>query len=64
MSLQESMEEYERRRIRALAMGGPDKLARRRQAGMLNARQRVDYLVDPGSFLEWFPPYFRFNLIH
>ena len=28
---------YEARKAKALAMGGPEKLARRRQAGILNA---------------------------
>src|SRR3546814_13746878 len=46
------MEEDERRRQKALAMGGPEKLERRRNAGLLNARERIDYLVDKGSFLE------------
>ncbi len=46
------MREYERRLARALAMGSPEKLARRRQAGWLDARQRIDYLCDPGSFIE------------
>ncbi len=44
--------ELERRRNAAMAMGGGDKLARRRQAGILNARERVDHLVDEGSFQE------------
>lgn len=46
------IEELERRRERAMAMGGPEKLAKRRSQGVLNARERVDYLVDPGSFIE------------
>jgi len=44
--------EYEERRRRAMAMGGPEKLARRTAAGVLNARERVDYLCDRGSFIE------------
>jgi acetyl-CoA carboxylase carboxyltransferase component len=44
--------EYERRRARALAMGGEKKLALRREQGILDARERIDRLVDPGSFLE------------
>ena len=31
------------RRKRALAMGGPEKLKRRRDAGLLNARERIDH---------------------
>jgi len=45
-------EEYERRLAAATAMGGPEKLARRRESGLLNARERIDTISDPGSFLE------------
>src|ERR1043165_7777356 len=33
-------------------MGGPEKLAKRKAEGVLNARERIDYLVDAGSFIE------------
>ena len=46
------MTEYETRRQKALAMGGEEKLGKRRAAGMLHARERIDYLVDKDSFLE------------
>jgi len=46
------LRDYEQRLDRALAMGGPDKLARRKSDGVLNARERVAYLCDPGSFIE------------
>lgn len=36
----------------ALAMGGGAKLAKRAAAGVLNARERIEYLVDAGSFEE------------
>ena len=48
----EKVDELERRVQRALAMGGEAKLARRRAAGILNARERIDHLVDPGSYVE------------
>jgi acetyl-CoA carboxylase carboxyltransferase component len=48
----ESMLEFERRRERALAMGGPAKLERRRAAGWLNARERIARLCDPDTFIE------------
>lgn len=49
----EAMEaELGRREARALAMGGPDKLRRRREKGVLDARTRVERLIDPGSFHE------------
>jgi methylmalonyl-CoA decarboxylase subunit alpha len=49
---QHALDEFDRRRDAALAMGGPEKLARRRHAGILNARERLDYLLDDESFLE------------
>ncbi|MBI1378395.1 MAG: methylmalonyl-CoA carboxyltransferase [Frankiales bacterium] len=33
-------------------MGGPEKLARQHDAGKLDVRQRIDALLDPGSFHE------------
>lgn len=44
--------EYEARRARALQMGGAEKLARRKAAGVLNARERIERLCDPGTFIE------------
>jgi acetyl-CoA carboxylase carboxyltransferase component len=44
--------EHARRRKRALAMGGAEKLAKRRTAGLLNARERLAALFDDGSFHE------------
>jgi acetyl-CoA carboxylase carboxyltransferase component len=52
VSYDELIDEYAQRRARALAMGGVEKLARRREEGLLNARERIEYLVDAGSFLE------------
>jgi acetyl-CoA carboxylase carboxyltransferase component len=52
MAFEKLMDEYETRKAQALAMGGPDKLARRKAQGLLNARERVDRLVDPGSWIE------------
>src|SRR5690606_33445335 len=45
-------DEIESRKQRALAMGGPEKLAKREAAGILNARERIDRLVDAGSCIE------------
>ncbi len=41
-----------RRRQEARAMGGEERLARHRATGKLDARGRVEYLLDPGSFRE------------
>lgn len=45
--------ELESRRQRALAGGGPDRIQREHDLGRLSARERIDRLVDPGSFLEF-----------
>jgi acetyl-CoA carboxylase carboxyltransferase component len=52
MGYKDLYREYETRREAALGMGGKAKLDRRRNAGILNARERLDYLIDKGSFLE------------
>ncbi|MDA0275535.1 MAG: methylmalonyl-CoA carboxyltransferase [Proteobacteria bacterium] len=44
--------EFAAREARALAMGGPQKLAARTAAGLLNARERIARLCDPGTFVE------------
>ncbi len=48
----ELLADYNDREAKALAMGGQKKLEKRRASGILNARERVDYLADPDSFLE------------
>lgn len=40
------------RRLAARAMGGEERLAKRRAKGQLDARERIDHLLDPGSFRE------------
>ncbi len=44
--------ELEKRRRSGRAMGGPKKLATRKERGQLNAQQRLDALVDKDSFIE------------
>lgn len=44
--------EFAAREAKALGMGGPERLQRREAAGVMNARSRVDGLLDPGSFIE------------
>ncbi|MBI3044059.1 MAG: methylmalonyl-CoA carboxyltransferase [Betaproteobacteria bacterium] len=46
------IQELEQRRLRAMAMGGPAKLEQRRLQGVLNARERIEHLADPDSFME------------
>lgn len=49
---QEVMEEFQQRKQTAQAMGGPEKLAKHYAKGKLDARQRIEQLVDKGSFRE------------
>jgi methylmalonyl-CoA carboxyltransferase large subunit len=51
-SMQDRIAELRKRREAALLGGGADKLEKHRQAGKLTARERVDALVDAGSFEE------------
>lgn len=44
--------EIARRKELALALGGPDKVARQKAQGKLTVRERIDALADPGSFIE------------
>jgi acetyl-CoA carboxylase carboxyltransferase component len=46
------LDELARRLGVARAMGGPERLARQRRGGRLDARARIDALLDPGSFRE------------
>jgi acetyl-CoA carboxylase carboxyltransferase component len=46
------LQELQTRKQKALAMGGAEKLAQRKAQGVLNARERIDRLFDPGTFLE------------
>ena len=50
--MQKKIDELESRNDRALAGGGPEKLAKHKAGGRLSARERVDVLLDPGSFVE------------
>ena len=52
MPFEALIREYQSRTERALTMGGAEKLAARKAAGVLNARERVDYLLDAESFIE------------
>lgn len=52
MAFEKQIEEYERRTAKALAMGGAERVDKHRASGRLDARQRVDYLFDKGTFLE------------
>lgn len=51
-SMQERLAELERRKEVALGMGGPERVARHHASGRLTVRERIDGLLDEGSFYE------------
>ncbi len=52
MGIKENLDELERRNQAALLGGGADRIKRRQAEGRLTARERLDLLLDPGSFVE------------
>lgn len=47
-----SLQRLERKNAEALAGGGPERAAKHKEGGRLTARERLDVLLDPGSFVE------------
>jgi len=52
LTTKEKHEELRRRRALALAGGGPEKLKKIHDQGRLGARERIELLLDPGTFQE------------
>ena len=52
MSFEDMIRDLKTREAHARAMGGPDRLARREAQGLLNARSRIEALIDPDSWVE------------
>jgi propionyl-CoA carboxylase beta chain len=52
MSIEDRLQELSRWRARALEAGGADRVHRQHKAGKLTARERIDLLLDKGSFTE------------
>src|SRR5271165_7397001 len=52
MSWKPELEEIERRSKLAREMGGEERVGRARAAGRLTVRERIERLLDPGSFHE------------
>jgi len=46
------MNQLEQLNHKALLGGGPDKIAKHKSGGRLTARERIEILLDPGSFVE------------
>lgn len=52
MSWEPELEELRRREALAAEMGGPERVARQHDTGRLTVRERIERLLDPGSFRE------------
>ncbi|TXL75200.1 methylmalonyl-CoA carboxyltransferase [Vineibacter terrae] len=52
MSWQPELDELKRRQALVARMGGPDKVKRQHDGGRLTVRERIERLLDPGSFRE------------
>jgi propionyl-CoA carboxylase beta chain len=52
MSYGELLKELEKRETRAEAGGGAERVAKQHAAGKLTARERLELLLDPGTFVE------------
>ena len=50
--IDDRLKELEQKREKFLQMGGPEKIRRQHEKGWLTARERIDRLLDPGSFME------------
>jgi acetyl-CoA carboxylase carboxyltransferase component len=53
--LDELLAELEERRRKVLMGGGPERQKKQHEQGKLTARERIDYLLDEGSFVELMP---------
>ena len=49
---EKELKKLEANEARAFQGGGEERLQRERDKGCLTARERIDYIMDPGSFVE------------
>ena len=52
MHFEKELAEFAKKRARALEMGGAEKVKKQHDRGKLTARERVELLMDEGSFEE------------
>ncbi len=52
LTMEQRIEQLRRKRQKIYEGGGADKLEKHRASGKLTARERIEALVDPGSFME------------
>ena len=51
--MKDAVEDLRARRKKALAMGGPERIERQHRQGKMTVRERIDFLLDPGTFQEY-----------
>ncbi|MBN1614269.1 MAG: hypothetical protein JW950_07365 [Deltaproteobacteria bacterium] len=51
--MEKAVEELKARRKEALAMGGPERIERQHRQGKMTVRERIDFLLDSGTFQEY-----------
>ena len=52
MSMREKLELLQQKRSESEQGGGQERIATQHQKGKMTARERLDVLLDPGSFVE------------
>ena len=52
MSIEEKVKKLEQLNAKAALGGGEERIERQHAAGKLTARERIELLFDPGSFVE------------
>src|SRR2546427_11410602 len=52
MSMSQRLDELKKKGEQAKLGGGPEKIESQHSRGKMTARERIDALVDPGSFVE------------
>ena len=52
VGMEEKLKELEERRAKVLAGGGPKRVAAQHAKGKMTARERIEMLLDPGTFVE------------
>ncbi len=52
-TMQETIEQLQQKRTKAQLGGGPERIQAQHARGKLTARERIDVLLDAGSFEEW-----------
>jgi propionyl-CoA carboxylase beta chain len=53
MELKEILEKLEEKNQKAMEGGGPDRVKKQHDSGKLTARERIDRLLDKGTFVEF-----------